>query len=101
MFYEFNKSELNQVAAPQPWQAVAQRLGSIPDCRDGVNTMSFLFLKVEDCDIEQYKKDMQEAFQKGFEEYFGKTEEIILPEEDINRSLTTKGAVAKIRCLVL
>ncbi|MDD2971956.1 MAG: hypothetical protein PHE02_07490 [Lachnospiraceae bacterium] len=24
-----SKSELNQVAAPQPWQAVAQRLGSI------------------------------------------------------------------------
>ena len=37
--------------------------------------MSFMFVKVEDCDLEQYKKDMQEAFQKGFEEDFGKTEE--------------------------
>ena len=41
--------------------------------------MSFMFVKVEDCNLEQYKKDMQEAFQKGFEEDFGKTEEIILP----------------------
>ena len=56
--------------------------------------MSFMFVKVEDCDLEQYKKDMQEAFQKGFQEDFGKTEEIILPEDDINRSLTTKGSVA-------
>ena len=55
--------------------------------------MSFIFVKVDDCDLEQYKKDMQEAFQKGFEEDFGKTDEIILPEEDINRSLTTKGSV--------
>ena len=45
--------------------------------------MRFLFVKVEECDLEQYKKDMQEAFQKGFEEDFGKTDESILPEEDI------------------
>ena len=56
--------------------------------------MSFKLLKLEDCDLEQYKKDMQEAFQKGFEEDFGKTDEIILPEEDVNRSLNTKGSVA-------
>ena len=55
--------------------------------------MSFIFVKVEDCELVQYKKDMQEAFQKGFEEDFGKTDEIILPEGDINRSLTTKGSV--------
>ena len=42
--------------------------------------MSFIFVKVEDCDLEQYKKDMQEAFQKGYEDDFGKTEEIILPK---------------------
>ena len=36
----------------------------------------------------------QEAFQKGFEEHFGKTEETILPEVDVIRSLTGKGAVA-------
>ena len=56
--------------------------------------MSFLFVKVEDCDLEQYKKDMQEAFQKGFEEDFCKMDESILPEEDINRSQTTKSTVA-------
>ena len=49
--------------------------------------MSFLFVVVKNCDLEQYKKDMQEAFQKGFEEDFGKTEETILPEEDINSFL--------------
>ena len=53
----------------------------------GENKMSLMFVKVDDCDLEQYKKDMQEAFQKGFEDDFGKTEEIILPEEDINSFL--------------
>lgn len=38
-------------------------------------------------DILRFRADMQEAFQKGFEEYFGKTEEIILPEKDIDQSL--------------
>ena len=30
--------------------------------------MGLMIAKVEDCELEQYKKDMQEAFQKGFEE---------------------------------
>lgn len=37
---------------------------------------------------------MQEAFQRGFEEDFGKSEELILPEKDVDKSLNTKGAVA-------
>ena len=36
----------------------------------------------------------QEAFQKGYEEYFGKTEEQIIPREDILSSLYTKGSNA-------
>ena len=56
--------------------------------------MSFIFMKVEDCDLEQYKKDMQEAFQKGFEEEFGKTEEVILPRKDVDKALQTKGSIA-------
>ena len=28
--------------------------------------MSLMFVKVDDCDLEQYKKDMQEAFQKDY-----------------------------------
>ena len=36
----------------------------------------------------------QEAFQKGYEDKYGKCEGTILPEEDIDASLKTKGAVA-------
>lgn len=36
----------------------------------------------------------QDAFQKGFEAYFGKTDETILPDEDILKSLNGKGAIA-------
>lgn len=52
------------------------------------------FLIVTDKDLAQYKADMQEAFQKGFENAFGKSEEIILPEKDIEQSLNTKGSIA-------
>ena len=56
--------------------------------------MKFILLPTEKADLPQYKSDMQEAFQKGFEEAFGKTDKAILPEEDIDRSLQTKGAAA-------
>ena len=45
-------------------------------------------------DLEQFKKDMQEAFQKGFEDVYGPTEGTILPEKDIDKSLNTFGAIA-------
>ena len=35
-------------------------------------------------DILEFKQNIQEAFQKGFEDKFGKTEETILPEKDID-----------------
>ena len=44
--------------------------------------------------LESYKKDMQEAFQYGYEIEYGKSEELILPEEDINQSLNTKNSFA-------
>lgn len=56
--------------------------------------MEIALLPVEERELKQYKKDMQEAFQKGFEAQFGKTKEIILPEKDIDQSLNTKGAIA-------
>lgn len=37
-------------------------------------------------ELEQFKKDIQEAFQKGFEDVYGPTEGIILPEKDIIQS---------------
>lgn len=56
--------------------------------------MNFLLVPVEGRDLKQYKTDAQEAFQKGFEAKYGKTEEIILPEKDIDNSLNAKGSVA-------
>ena len=45
-------------------------------------------------DISVFKQDIQEAFQKGFEDVYGKTEGIILPEKDIDRSLKAIGSIA-------
>ena len=45
-------------------------------------------------DIPLFKKEIQEAFQKGFEEVYGPIDGIILPEADIEQSLNTKGAIA-------
>ena len=56
--------------------------------------MRFGLFPVEAGELKQYKLDMQEAFQKGFENKFGKTDEMILPEEDIDQSLNTEGAAA-------
>ena len=56
--------------------------------------MNFSLEKIKSEDVFQFKKDMQEAFQKGFEDVYGKTNGIILPEQDIDRSLTEKGAIA-------
>ena len=44
--------------------------------------------------IPQFKKDMQEAFQKGAEDGFGKMDEQILPESHIDRSLAAAGSAA-------
>lgn len=56
--------------------------------------MDFKLVEMEDKDIPTFKKEIQEAFQKGFEEVYGSTEGIILPEADIDQSLNTKGAIA-------
>ena len=40
------------------------------------------------------QKDMQEAFQYGYGIEYGKSEELILPEEDINHSLNAKNSFA-------
>ena len=45
-------------------------------------------------DICIFIHDIQEAFQKGFEKDFGETDMQILPEQDIDNSLQSKGAVA-------
>ena len=56
--------------------------------------MNFTLLPMAQTDIEKFKRDIQEAFQRGFEDIYGKTEGIILPEKDIDRSLNTPGSIA-------
>ena len=56
--------------------------------------MSFRLILMNETDIPAFKTDIQEAFQKGFEDVFGKCEETVLPEKDIDQSLNGKGAAA-------
>ncbi len=56
--------------------------------------MNFLLIPVETEDITQFKKDMQEAFNKGAQPEFEDLDEEVLPEADIDRSLNTEGAIA-------
>ena len=56
--------------------------------------MNFELLPIMQSDMRVFKRDMQEAFQKGFEDVYGKTEEMILPEKDIDRSLNAPGSIA-------
>ena len=46
--------------------------------------MTFQLVCIEPKELTQYKSDMQEAFQKGFEDAFGKTDAVILPEKEID-----------------
>lgn len=56
--------------------------------------MEFLLRRVGTEDLPAFKREMQEAFQQGTEDVFGKTEQTILPERDIDCSLSKAGAVA-------
>lgn len=49
--------------------------------------------QLENKDLKEFKNDFQNAFQKGYEDYFGRTDEIILPESDIDKSLNKAGVV--------
>ena len=56
--------------------------------------MNFKLLPIIEADIPTFKSDIQEAFQKGFEDVYGQTDDIILPEKDIDRSLNAEGSAA-------
>ena len=56
--------------------------------------MNFKLVPVCEDDISTYIKDMQEAFQMGAGKEFDDVNVEILPEEDINKSLSAKGAIA-------
>ena len=55
--------------------------------------MNLELILMSENDIAEFKKNVQCAFQKGFEDVFGKCEETILPEKDIDQSLNGKGSV--------
>ena len=56
--------------------------------------MEFELLALTQKDMALFKRDIQEAFQRGFEDVYGKTEGTILPEKDIDESLNAKGSAA-------
>ncbi|MCU0081166.1 GNAT family N-acetyltransferase [Extibacter muris] len=55
--------------------------------------MNFALIPLCEEHKQQFKKDMQTAFQQGAVEKFDKIEEV-LPESDIDHSLSTNGAIA-------
>ncbi len=57
--------------------------------------MSLTLIPITEADLKQYKKDMQEAFLLGaIEGGFSEDTDEILPEADIDCSLSAKGAIA-------
>lgn len=56
--------------------------------------MKFRLEIINTDDLKKFKTDMQESFQKGFEDVYGPTEGTILPEADIDHSLNTPGSIA-------
>ncbi len=56
--------------------------------------MNFELIPLRHEDLMQFKKDMQEAFQQSAMDGFGKIDMEILPEGDIDHSLSSEGAAA-------
>lgn len=56
--------------------------------------MNFELKRLEKQDLPQFKKDMREAFQKGAIDEFEQVDIEILPESDIDLSLSKNNAVA-------
>ncbi len=56
--------------------------------------MGLKLLPITDKDIPQFKSDMQQAFQLGAQAGGYPSDELILPEEDIDKSLRSHGSAA-------
>ncbi len=54
----------------------------------------FSLTPLNDVELPEFKREMQRAFQLGYEAEFGPCDKPILPEEDIDQSLEAEGAVA-------
>jgi len=52
------------------------------------------FRRLRDEELQEFKREMMKAFQKGAEDVFGPIEQTILPEADIDKSLSTEGSAA-------
>ena len=61
--------------------------------------MQFTLQEMKQVELNWFIDSMQEAFQKGFEDVYGKTDQLILPVEDIEMSLHSNGACALIAYL--
>lgn len=55
-----------------------------------------VLIKLQDKDTAEFKRLMQESFQLGYEEVFGESDELILPEKDINKCLNKENSHAYI-----
>ena len=55
--------------------------------------MNLELILMSESDIAEFKKNVQCAFQKGFEDVLGKCEETILPEKDIDQSVNGKAVI--------
>ena len=51
-------------------------------------------IKLQDKYLAEFKRLMQESFQLGYEEVFGKSDELILPEKDIDECLNKENCHA-------
>ena len=50
--------------------------------------------RLRDEDTAEFKREMQKAFQYGYEQEYGPCNDMVLPEEDIDRSLKADGTFA-------
>lgn len=60
----------------------------------GGNMDKLKLIPIGELDKLKFITEIQDAFQKGYEEEYGPWEETILPTEDIEKSFDTKGAEA-------
>lgn len=71
-----------------------ERQAQNPSIETELKMMNFTLVPLTPDDMTSFKKDMQEAFQKGAQAELEDVDEEILPEEDIDKSLAARGAAA-------
>ena len=51
-------------------------------------------IPLDEADVPEFKREMREAFQTGYEQVFGPCAGAVLPDADVERSLRSEGAAA-------